>query len=70
MKLWGTLALIGALMVASVSTAAANADTFTLWENFPMSANGENSFYTAAHYLEPRNASSVEQYIGLLFQQC
>lgn len=51
MRLWGTLALIGALMVASVSTAAA--DTFTLWENFPMSSNGENSFYTAAHYLDP-----------------
>jgi hypothetical protein len=51
MKLWGRLALIGALLVASVSTAAA--DTFTLWENFPMSSNGENSFYTAAHYQAP-----------------
>jgi hypothetical protein len=51
MKLWGTLALLAALMVAPVSNAAA--DTFTLWEKFPMSANGENSFYTAAHYQSP-----------------
>lgn len=51
MKLWGTLALIVALMVAPVSNAAA--DTFTLWENFPISSNGQNSFYTAAHYLDP-----------------
>jgi hypothetical protein len=51
MKLWSTLAVVVALLAMPVSHATA--DTFTLYDKFPQTANGENNFYTAGHYNGP-----------------
>ena len=51
MKVLATFCLVVALLAAPASNAAAY--TFTLYDNFPESANGENSLYTAAHYNGP-----------------
>ena len=48
MKLWATLAVVVALLAAPVTNAAA--ETFTLYENFPIAVNGDNHFYLAVHY--------------------